>query len=46
MILAISNGIILIPKNTIDPNTPTRYIADIYPNEIFTINELINKVGI
>ncbi len=45
-IIDTKDCIVFIPKNSIDPNTPTRSITDIYPNEIFTINELINKVGI
>jgi len=45
-ILSKKDAIVFLPKNTIDPNTPTRLLSDVYPNEIFTINELINKVGI
>jgi len=45
-ILNKKNSIVFLPKNTVDPNTPTRLISEVYGNEIYTINELINKVGI
>jgi len=45
-ILNKKNTIVFLQKNTIDPNTPTRFVSEVYENEIFTINELINKVGI
>lgn len=45
-ILNKKNSVVFLQKNTIDPNTPKRLISEIYANEIFTINELINKVGI
>lgn len=45
-ILSTKDCIVFIPKNSIDPNTPTRLLSDVYANEIFTINELIYKVGI
>lgn len=45
-ILKAKDTIVFLPKDAIDPNTPTRLLADIYPNKIFTISELINKVGI
>lgn len=46
VILNQKDAIVFLPKNIVDPNTPTRLISEVYPSEIFTINELINKVGI
>lgn len=46
VILEQDNSIVFLPKNTVDPNTPTRLVSEVYPNEMFTIDELISKVGI
>lgn len=45
-IINTKDCIVFIPKNSIDPTTPTRILSDVYSHEVFTINELINKVGI
>lgn len=45
-ILGMDNSIVFIPKNSIDPNTPTRLLSEVYSNKILKLNELINKVGI
>lgn len=45
-ILNKKDCIVFMSKNSIDPNTPGRFLSDVYSNEKFTINELITKVGI
>lgn len=45
-VIKAKDTIVFLPKNSIDPNTPGRLLSDVYSDEIFTINKLINKVGI
>jgi hypothetical protein len=44
-LLEIDNNIVVLPRGLADPNTPNRLLSDVYRNQIFQINEFINKVG-